>query len=107
MTAIVFKAVGDPMIADAIMDGMTQKVIPLDDGELRAVKEEVGRLRAQNDIRACGDAVRFETACKALAIKYKVERHGRLYNAILTVWGTLWAVIYEVYDYLSAWNREG
>ena len=46
--AVVIKTVGDPQIAGAILDGMTQKVIPLDDGELAAVKAEYAKLQAKD-----------------------------------------------------------
>lgn len=103
--AVVIKTVGDPQIAGAILDGMTQRVIPLDDGELAAVKAEYARLRAKDAVRAYGDEKRFESVRKALAVKYSTPNHGRLYEAILGTWGLLWYGIYAAYDYLSAWNR--
>lgn len=105
--ALVIKSYGDPQIAGAIVDGVTRAVTPLDAGEYDAVRAELARLRARDDIRAYGDGVRFETACRALAAKYPPERHGRLYGAILGAWGLLWTVVYECYNYLSEINREG
>jgi hypothetical protein len=105
--AVVIKTVGDPQIAGAILDGMTQRVIPLDDGELAAVKAEYARLRAKDAVRAYGDEKRFESVSKALAVKYSTPTHGRLYGAILGVWALLWLSVREWYEYFSAWNREG
>lgn len=104
--AIVIKRYGDPALSGAIADGMT-KVIEMDVASIAAVRAECERLRALNDIHRYADGIRLDAACKALAVKYPPERHGRLYRAILGAWGLLWTVIYGVYDYLSEWNRRG
>jgi hypothetical protein len=105
--AVVIKTVGDPQIAGAILDGMTQRVIPLDDGELAAVKAEYARLRAKDAVRAYGDEKRFESVRKALAVKYSTPNHGRLYEAILAAWACLWLAVYGMGEYLMEWNRRG
>lgn len=101
MQALVIKTYGDPEMCGAIVDGMTRNVVALDDGELAAVKAECDRLRAKEDIRAYGDGIRFETACKALAVKYQPEPHGRLYWAVMRVWAAVWLGLYTVYDMLG------
>lgn len=75
--------------------------------ELRTVKAECARLRAVNGVRAYGDGVRLETACKALAIKYSTKPVGRLRGAILGGWALLWLEVLGWYQFFSAWNREG
>ena len=105
--AVVIKTVSDPQIAGAILDGMTQKVIPLDDGELAAVKAEYAKLQAKDAVRSYGDGVRFESVSKALAVKYSTPTHGRLYGAI---WGLIGGFVLAIngwYEYFKAWNREG
>lgn len=103
--AIVIKRYGDAQIGDAIVDGMT-KAISMDAASIAAVRAECERLRALQDIRAYADTVRLDAACKALDVKYPAEEHGRVYGAIIGVWGLLWYCIYCAYDYLSEWNRE-
>lgn len=105
--AVVIKTVGDPQIAGAILEGMTQRVIPLDDGELAAVKAEYARLRAKDAVRIYGDGVCFESVSKALAVKYSTPKHGRLYGAVWGVIGGLVLAINGWYEYFKAWNREG
>lgn len=105
--AVVIKTVGDPQIAGAILDGMSKKVIPLDDGELAAVKAEYARLQAKDAVRSYADEKRFESVSKALAVKYSTPTHGRLYEAVLGVWALLWLSISEWCEYFRAWNREG
>lgn len=104
--ALVIKQIGDPEICGAIVEGMTRTIIPLDQTELNAVKLEVARLRAENDIRTYGDSRRFERAKRELAAKYYTPPMNPVKGAILAVWGMLWLGIYSAYDYLSAWNRE-
>lgn len=104
--AIVIKRYGDPALSGAIADGMT-KVIEMDVASIAAVRAECERLKALNDIRRYADGIRLDAECKALATKYPPEHHGRLYGAVLGAWGLLWTVIFEVYDYLSEWNRRG
>ena len=104
--ALVIKTYGDPEICGAIVEGMTRRVIPLDETELNAVKLEVARLRAQNDIRAYGDSRRFERAKQELARKYYTPPMNPVKGAILAAWGMVWLGIFHAYDYLSAWNRE-
>jgi len=103
--ALIIKEYGDPEIAGAIVEGMTRRVIPLDESELTAVKREVVRLRAQSELRAYGDSRRFEMAKRELARKYSTKPQNRVTGAILAVWALLWLGIYSAYDYLSAWNR--
>lgn len=105
--ALVIKTYGDPQICGAIVEGMTRRVIPLDQMELTAVKLEVARLRAKNDIRAYGDSKRFERARRELARKYRTRPTNPVKEAILAVWSMFWLGIFNAYDYLSAWNREG
>lgn len=103
--ALVIKTIGDPQIAGAIVEGMTRRVIPLDQTELIAVKMEVAKLRAESELRAYGDSRRFERTKRELARKYSTKPQNRVTAAILVIWATLWLGIYTAYDYLSAWNR--
>lgn len=104
--AVVIKTAGDPAMAGAIVDGMTQRVIPLNQDELAMVKAECARLRAKDAVRAYGDAVRYKAACSELEARYYTPQHGRVYEAVTGAWALLWAIIFGAYDYLSAWNRE-
>lgn len=104
--ALVIKQIGDPQMCGAIVEGMTRTIIPLDQSELLAVKMEIKRLRATNDIRAYGDSRRFQRAKRELARKYYTPPMNPVKGAILAVWGMLWLGIFNAYDYLSAWNRE-
>lgn len=104
--AVVVKLYGDADLAAQIAEPMT-RVIPVDDGQMQMVIAENKRLNALNGVRSYGDSVRWQTVSDALAVKYQVKRHGRLYGAVLGVWGLLWYGIYAAYDYLSAWNRRG
>ena len=96
---------GDRQIGNAIADGIQRSVVQLDRGELAAVKAECKRLNALNGVRAYGDEVRLETACRALEVKNHVPQHGRLYNALWGLVGYVVLVAIGWYDYLSAWNR--
>lgn len=95
---------GDREIGNAVADGMI-RALPLDSGKMGVVLAENKRLNALNGVRSYGDSVRYETACKALAVKYPPERHGRLYGAILGLWACLWMGIVGWYEYFRAWNR--
>ena len=103
--AIVIRTVGNPEIAGAIVDGMTQRVIPLDTGELAEIKAEYARLKARDDIRNYGDSIRWNSVRQAMALKYQVEPLGRFHSAILAGWGLLWDSVYGWYKYFCAWNR--
>lgn len=100
--ALIIKTYGDPQVCSAVAEGMTRRVIPLDHAELTAVRQEVARLRAQNDIRAYGDSQRFERARRELARKYQPKPMNPVKGAILSVWGMLWLGIFNVCDFLDA-----
>ena len=104
--AIVIRTVGDIPTGDAIIDGMRQTIIPVDDGEMEAIKAEFRKLKAKTELRAHGDRKRFEEARQELEDKYYTQPHGRLYNAILGVWGLVCFKVYEFYRKMQAWNRE-
>jgi hypothetical protein len=73
--------------------------------ELRAVKEELGKLQAREGVRAEAANTRWKRTQRRLARKYSTEPVGRVRGAFLGAWGLLWYGIYAAYDYLSAWNR--
>lgn len=102
--AVVIKTYGDPEIAGAIVEGMAQGA-RLNERELEVVRAENVRLNALNGVRSYGDSVRWESVSGALAVKYSIKTHGRLYGAILGAWACLWLGIVEWYEYLSTWNR--
>lgn len=104
--AVVIKTAGDPAMAGAIVDGMTQRVIPLNQDELAIVKAECARLRARDAVRAYGDSVRYKAACSELEARYFTPQHGRLYEAATGAWACFWGIVYSAYDYFSKWNRE-
>ncbi len=107
---VVLKLYGDRRIAGAIADGMA-KALPREHVEI--VEAEIDRqhiMRALVRVAVGNDKTAEDYACmatKAMCDYGYTPRHGRLYGAILGAWALLWTVIYGVYDYLSAWNREG
>lgn len=106
---VVIKLYGDQQIAGAIADGMTRA---LDAQSIEVVKREIHEQRVQRSLLrvAVGNTrTAQDYACmvaKARGDYEHTREHGRLYGAVLGVWGLLWTVIYEAYDYFSAWNRE-
>jgi len=108
--AIVIKRYGDPALSGAIADGMT-KVLEAD--SIQVVKREIHNQRVQRSllrVAVNNTKTAQDYACMASKARCDYEytrHHGRLYDAILGAWGLLWTVIYEIYDYLSEWNRKG
>ena len=102
---VVIKTIGDADMAGAIVDGMSQRVIPLDSEELSVVKAEYAKLQAKDGVRAYGDSVRYETAIKALEEKYAADEHGAVHDAILGIWAMLWEFIYGWVQYFQEINR--
>jgi hypothetical protein len=98
--AVVVKMYGDADIAAQIAEPMT-RVIPVDDGQMQMVIAENKRLNALNGVRAYGDSVRWQTVADAMAVKYAVKRHGRLYGAILCGWACLWLALVSMSEYLT------
>lgn len=98
--AVVVRMYGDADMAAQIAEPMT-KVIPVDDGRMQMVIAENKRLNALNGVRSYGDSVRYETACKALAVKYATKPIGRVHGAILTVWACVWYGLYNLAEYLT------
>lgn len=104
--AVVIKTFGDTQIAGAIVDGMTQRMIPLDEDELATIKAEYARLQAQDAVRRYGDEERWQDVRKALAIKYSTKPAKPLKSTILGVWALLWLWVLQTFRYFQAWNRE-
>lgn len=96
--AMVIKTYGDPEMCDAIVDGMTQSIVPVDTAELEEARAECERLRTKPALRSYGDSVRLERDCQALADKYRPVEHGRLYWGVVVVWACMWLV-------LTDWRR--
>ena len=103
--AVVIRTVGDAELGSAIAEGMSCRVIPLDTGELEAVRAEVKRLEAVNGVRARGDTKRWAETKAEMARMYPVRRPGPVRETLLLAWAMLWMEIYEAFEYLSAWNR--
>lgn len=103
--AVVMRGFGDPAMVGAIMDGMTQKMIPLDAGELTAVKAELGRLQVRHGLMVYGNERRFKAAARRKAIKYRVKPVGPVKGAILGLWGLVWLGIARGWDRMTALNR--
>ena len=89
----------DPEMALAISEGANAVA-------LQRVSAEYAHLQAVNGVRVYGDSVRWEDVRGALAVKYSIRRHGRLYGA---VWGLIGGLVLAVdgwYRYFADWNRE-
>lgn len=106
---VVVKLYGDRQIAGAIADGMSRA---LDAQSIEVVKREIHEQQVQRSllrVAVNNTKTAEDYACMTAKARYDYEynrQHGRLYGAVLGLWGLLWVVIYEIYDYLSAWNRE-
>ena len=103
--AVVIKTVGDPEIAGAIIDGMTRRVIPLDDGEMAMLKAELVRLRDKNGIRAYGDQKRLRIARSEMARKYSTRPVKPIVGAFLGLYGLACYGVAKSYEFLAEWNR--
>ena len=103
--AMVIRTYGDPEIAGAIVDGMTRRVIRLDEGQLAAVRAELVRYKDMHALRVYGDQKRMRNARRELAKKYAIKRHGRDYNAILGFYGLCVLGVATAAARLDAWNR--
>lgn len=97
---VVVKLYGNMEDAPKIAEPFT-KVIPVDDGQMQMVIAENKRLNALNGVRSYGDSVRYEAACKALAVKYANKPMGWLHEAILTAWACIWYGLYTLAEYLT------
>ena len=106
-SAIVIKTMGDPETCDAIVSGMTRQIIPYNSKEMAEIRAEVARLKAKDEIRACGDVQRLENARIDMAEKYMPVYHGALYWAILRGWALVWYGLYCVYDMLDSIDWRG
>lgn len=106
---VIIKMYGDEQIAGAIADGMTKA---LDAQSMEIVKKEIREQNVQRHllrVAVNNTKTAQDYACMAAKARgdYEYTRsHGRLYGAILGLWGLLWYSIYMLYDYLSALNRE-
>lgn len=81
--AIVIRTMGDPEIAGAIVDGMSRRVIQLDEDELAVVKAELARLRARTSVRKYREDRDWHMVKAELAQKYAVRRHSAAYDRLL------------------------
>lgn len=106
----VIKMYGDPDISGAIADGMVEA---LQKEQVEVVQSEIDRQHIQRAllrVAVGNNKTAQDYACMAAKARgdYGYTRqHGRLYEAILGMWGLLWIVIYDMYDYFSEWNRRG
>lgn len=103
--ALVIRMMGDTEMRNSIADGITTRVIPLDNGELETVKAECKKLKDENALMTFGNDLRFAAACEELALKYAPKNHGPVYWGFLRIWALIWLGIDNAYRYLSAWNR--
>ena len=81
--ALVIKTYGDPEIAGAIVDGMTRKVIPLNDREYRVVRAELARLRACQGVRKYRQERDWHITQMELERKYGTKPRSNLYKNFL------------------------
>ena len=84
--ALVIKTYGDPAMCGAIVDGITPKVIPLNNKELTELKAELAKMKAREEMRHKAEDDRWEEEKQALALQYRVRPHGKIYNALLLGW---------------------
>jgi len=103
--ALVVSTYGDPELAGAIVDGMTRRVIKLDEGQLAAVKAELVRYKDMHELRVYGDQRRLRNARRELARKYSIRHHGRVYDAIMGFYGLCVLGVATAAARLSEWNR--
>lgn len=103
--AVVVKCYGDAEYYKPIADGITCRVIPLDEGELEQVKKELELCRAKLAVRAYGDYRRTQRARRERMRIYKAEPMKGAHGAILAVWGALWLGVWAVKDRLKVMRR--
>ena len=104
--AVVIKTAGNPEIAGAIVDGITQNVTPLNADELAVVKAEYAKLQAAYGVMKPRDDKYWKDKINALDTKYKPEPDGKVKEAITIAWATVWAFIQDWFAYFQRWNRE-
>lgn len=102
--AVVIKMYGDVEIANAIADGMTRHMIPLNVTELGIIRSEFDKLR-EEPLRRESAAKGPKTPHRARRRKYTPTPHGRAYNAVLGVYGLCVLGVATAAARLSAWNR--
>lgn len=98
MRAVVIKTYGDVEISDAIVDGMTRHMIPVNVTELSIIRDEVSRMKDVPLRRAVKGP---KTPPRARRRKYTTEPQGRVFGAILGVYGLCVLGVAR----LSAWNQ--
>lgn len=103
--AVVIRTIGDTEIAGAIVEGMTQRIIPLNTEELAAMKAELVRYKNKNGLRAYGDEKRLRRARREMARKYSTKPVKPIVGAFLGVYGLACFVVWEMYARLAEWNR--
>lgn len=96
--AVVIRSIGDRDIADAIVDGMTQRVIPLDEGQLEAVTTELELYKARLAVRIQGDYRRTQRARRERLKAYSAKPVSGAHGVILTAWGMLCMGVYTLRD---------
>jgi len=103
--ALVVTTYGDPDIGGALVDGVTRRVIRLDEGQLAAVKAELVRYKDMHELRVYGDQRRLRNAKKELARKYSIKHHGRVYDTLMGFYGLCVLGAATAVKKLDAWNR--
>lgn len=104
--AVVIKTAGNPEIAGAIVDGITQNVTPLNADELAVVKAEYAKLQAAYGVMKPRDDRYWKDKINALDSKYVTQPDRKLKEAITVAWAMVWTFIKDWFDYFQAWNRE-
>ena len=104
---VVIKLYGDQQIAGAIADGMAQA---LDAQNMAVVKREIHDQRVQRSLlRVAVNNTKTDEDYECMTAKARGDhvcvQHGKLYSAVLGVWGLIWYCIFATYDYLRDWNR--
>jgi hypothetical protein len=103
--AVVIRTVGDPEIAGAIVDGMNRNLIPLNEGELLHMQTEYTRLKAREDVRKYRLDREWYKVQRSLERRYRIRRHGAVYETLLIGWALTCLFICECYRRLAERNR--
>lgn len=112
--AIVIKTVGNPEISEAIVNGM-KSTLPVteipNDTVIEVVQAEIDRQRIQRALVrvAIGNGRTSEDYALLVRKAYgdygNQPHHGKVYNAILGLWGLAWMTLLDWVEYFQTWNR--
>ena len=105
--ALVIKKIGNTEFANAIENGIVSTIVPLDSGELAAVRAENDTLKAAQGVRKYADDQAWDEIKADMDATYRVKTHGVVYHKIILAWALVWLTFCECVRRLQRWNREG